>query len=99
MVVIQICKRSLIEFQRSFVDVLVPLLATCLTEENLKGLTFKVTDIFMWTDSTTDLQWPNFFNKLPFFVGNHSGEIRECTTTDQWPHILSGDIFQLISVH
>ena len=33
------------------------LLATRLKEEILKGLTFKVTDIFMWTDSTTVLQW------------------------------------------
>ena len=31
------------------------LLATRLKEEILKGLTFKVTDIFMWTDNTTAL--------------------------------------------
>ena len=57
-------------------------------EENLKGLTFKVTDIFISTDSTTVLQWLNSCNKLPIFVG---GEILESTTTDQWHHILSGD--------
>ena len=33
------------------------LLPTRLKEEILKGFTFKVTDIFMWTDSTTVLQW------------------------------------------
>ena len=67
------------------------LLATRLKEEILKGLTFKVTDIFMWTDSTTVLQWLNSCNKLPVFVGNLTGEILESTTTDQWHHILSGD--------
>ena len=67
------------------------LLATRLKGEILKGLTFKVTDIFMWTDSTTVLQWLNSCNKLPVFVGNRTGEILESTTTDQWHHILSGD--------
>ena len=46
------------------------LLATRLKEEILKGLTFKVTDIFMWTDSTTVLQWLHSCSKLPVFVGN-----------------------------
>ena len=63
------------------------LLATRLKEEILKGLS----DIFMWTDSTTVLQWLNSCNKLPVFVGNRTGEILESTTTDQWHHILSGD--------
>ena len=67
------------------------LLATHLKEEILKGLTFKVTDIFMWTDSTTVLQWLHSCSKLPVFVGNRTGEILESTTTDQWHHILSGD--------
>ena len=69
----------------------VALLATHLKEEILKGLTFKVTDTFMWTDSTTVLQWLNSYNKLPVFVGNRTGEILESATTDQWHHILSGD--------
>ena len=67
------------------------LLATRLKEEILKGLTFKGTDIFMWTDSTTVLQWLNSCNKLPVFVGNRTGESLESTTTDQWHHIFSGD--------
>ena len=67
------------------------LLATRLKEEILKGLTFKVTDIFMWTDSTTFLQWLHSCSKLPVFVGNRTGEILESTSTDQWHHILSGD--------
>ena len=66
-------------------------LAARLKEEILKGLTFKVTDIFMWTDSTTVLQWLNSCNKLPVFVSKCTGEILESTTTDQWHHILSGD--------
>ena len=67
------------------------LLATRLKEAILKGLTFKVTDIFMWTDSTTVLQWLHSCSKLPVFVGNRTGEILESTTTDQLHHILSGD--------
>ena len=67
------------------------LLANRLKEEILKGLTFKVTDIFMWTDRPTVLQWLKSCNKLPLFVGNPTGEILESTTTDQWHHILSGD--------
>ena len=67
------------------------LLATRLKKEILKGLTFKVTDTFMWTDSTTGLQWLHFCSKLPVFVGNRTGEILESTSTDQWHHILSGD--------
>ena len=67
------------------------LLATRLKEETLKGLIFKVTDIFMWTDNTTVLQWPNPCSKLPVFVGNRTGEILESYTTDQWHHILSRD--------
>ena len=67
------------------------LFATRLKEEILKDLTFKVTDIFMWTDSTTVLQWLHSCSKLPVFVGNRTGQILESTTTDQWHHILSGD--------
>ena len=66
------------------------LLATRL-KEMLKALTFKVTDIFMWTDSTTVLQWLHSCSKLSVFVGNRTGEILESTTTDQWHHILSGN--------
>ena len=69
-------------------------LATCLKEEILKGLTFKVMDIFMWTVSTTILQWPNSCNKLPIFSGNRTGETQESTTTDQWHHILSVELYQ-----
>ena len=67
------------------------LLATRLKEEILKGLNFKVTNIFMWTDSTTVLQWLNSCNKLPVCVGNRTGEVPASTTTDQGHYILSGD--------
>ena len=53
-------------------DLQAALLATRLNEEILKGLTFKVTDIFTWTVSTTILQWLNFCNKLPVFVINQT---------------------------
>ena len=67
------------------------LLATRLKEEILKALTFKVSNVFIWTDSTTVLQWLNSCNKVPVFVGNRTGEILESTTIDQWNHVLSGD--------
>ena len=67
------------------------LLVTRLKEEFLKCLTSKATDIFMWADSITVLQWLNSCNKVPVFVGNRTGEILESTTTVQWHHILSRD--------
>ena len=66
------------------------LLATRLKNETLKGLIFKVTDFFMWTDSTTVLQWLHSCSKLPVFVGNRNGETLESITTDHWHHILRG---------
>ena len=60
-------------------------------KEILKGLSFKVTDIFMWTDRNTVLHWLNSCIKVPVFVGSRTGEILESTTTDQWHHILSDD--------
>ena len=67
------------------------LLATCLKEDVLKALTIPVSNTFMWTDSTTVLQWLNSGSKQPTFVANRIGEILESTTVDQWFHVLSGD--------
>ena len=68
------------------------LLATRLKEEILKGLqSFKITNIFTWTDSTTVLQWLNSWSELPVFLGDRTDEVLDSTTTVQWHHIISGD--------
>ena len=67
------------------------LLATRLKEDVLKALTIPVSNTFMWTDSTTVLQWLNSGSKQPTFVANRIREILESTTVDQWFHVLSGD--------
>ena len=67
------------------------LLATRLKEDVLKALTIPVSNTFMWTDSTTVLQWLNSGSKQPTIVANLIGEILESTTVDQWFHFLSGD--------
>ena len=69
------------------------LLATRLKEDVLKALTIPVSNTFMWTDSTTVLQWLNSDSNQPPFVANRIGEILESTTVDQWLHVLSGDNF------
>ena len=66
-------------------------LATRLKEDVIKALTIPLSNTFMWTDSTTVLQWLNSVSKQPTFVANRIGEILESTTVDQWFHILSGD--------
>ena len=44
--------------------------------------------IFMWTDSTTGLQWiRNNHKKQPVFVANRIAERLNSTTVDQWNHI------------
>ena len=67
------------------------LLATRLKDDILTALTVSINHVFMWTDSTTVLQWLNSTEKLPVFVANRVGEILESTTIDEWHHVLSGD--------
>ena len=67
------------------------LLATRLKDDILTGLTVFINHVYMWTDSTTVLQWLNSTVKLPVFVANRVGEILESTTIDEWHHVLSGD--------
>ena len=67
------------------------LLATRLKDDILITLTVSISYVFMWTDSTTVLQWLNSTEKLPVFVDNRVGEILESTTIDEWRHVLSGD--------
>ena len=67
------------------------LLATRLKDDILKAPTIPVSNTFMWTDSTTVLQWLNSGSEQLTFVANRRGEILETTTVDQWFHVSSGD--------
>ena len=67
------------------------LFATRLEDDILTALTVSINHVYMWTDSTTVLQWLNSTGKLPVFVANRVGEILEPTTIDEWHHVLSGD--------
>ena len=59
------------------------LLATRLKDYIVTALTVSINHVYMWTDSTTVLQWLNSTEKLPVFVANHVGEILESTTIDE----------------
>ena len=67
------------------------LLASRLKDDIGKALTLSISEVFMWTDRTTALQWFNSTSKHPVFVANRVAEILESTTIDQWFHVLSGD--------
>ena len=68
------------------------LLATRLKDDIMSALNHvSINHVYMWTDSTTVLQWLNSTEKLPVFVTNRVGEILESTTIDEWHHVLSGD--------
>ena len=63
------------------------LLAAHLRQEVLGALIFDVPKSFMWTDSSTVLQWLASADKQPVFVANGEAEILEITTIDQWFHV------------
>ena len=67
------------------------LLVSRLRIEFEKSLTFCIEKSFMWTDSTSVLQWLNSTSQLPVFVANCVSEIIETTTIDEWLHLFSGD--------
>ncbi|XP_063713741.1 uncharacterized protein LOC134841638 [Symsagittifera roscoffensis] len=67
------------------------LLASRLKNDIEKALTLSISKVFIWTDSTTVLQWLNSTSKQPAFVANRVAEILKSTSIDQWFHVLSGD--------
>ena len=67
------------------------LLTTRLKCDILAALTVSIIHVYLWTDSTTFLQWLNSTEKSPVFVANRVGEIIESTTIVEWHHVLSGD--------
>ena len=56
------------------------LLATRLKIDIMKALSIPINDVFMWTDSTTELQWLHS-------TANRVGEILEVTSVDEWYHV------------
>ena len=67
------------------------LLAARLKDEIQLGLTVPVERTFMWTDSTTVLQWLQSIDKKPVYVTNRVAQILELTTVDEWNHVATAD--------
>ena len=67
------------------------LLASRLRKEVQRALTSKVDKVFMWTDSTTVLQWIHLIETQQVFVANRVAEILELTRTDEWNYVQSCD--------
>ena len=66
------------------------LLAAILRNEVQRALTLQIERTFMWTDSTTVLQWLHSREKQPVFVANRVAEILELTTADEWDLLMPG---------
>ena len=73
------------------VELQAALLAARLKNEIIQALTVTVNQVFMWTDSTTVLQWINSNEKQPIFVANRVCEISEYNSVDQWNHVAIKD--------
>ena len=67
------------------------LLAARLKDEVQQALTVPVERTFMWTDSTTVLQWLHSIDKKPVFFANRVAEDLELTTVDEWNHVPTAD--------
>ena len=67
------------------------LLATRLKREITQALTVTVNQVFMWTDSTTVLQWINSKEKQSIFVANRVCKNFEYTSVDQGNHVATKD--------
>ena len=67
------------------------LLAARLKQDICRALTVHVNKVYMWTDSTTVLQWLNSTSKQPTFVANRVREILEHSSVDEWNHVASSD--------
>ena len=62
-----------------------------LEEDMLKALIIPVSNMFMWTESTTVLQWLNSDGKQPTSLANRIGKILELMPVEHWFQVLSGD--------
>ena len=72
-------------------DLRAALLAARLRDEIQQALAVPVEQTFMWTDSTTVLQWLQSIDKKPVFVTNRVAEILELTTVNEWNHVPIAD--------
>ena len=68
------------------------LLAARLRNEVQKALKITIQRTFMWTDSTTVLQWLHSIDQKPVFVANRVSKILELTPVDEWNHVPTADI-------
>ena len=67
------------------------LLAARMKDEICKALEISVDRTFLWTDSTTVIQWLHSSEKQSTFVANRVSEVLELTTVDQWNHVGTAD--------
>ena len=83
----------------------VALLAARLRAEVLRALSLKIDRTYMWSDSSTVLQWLTSLEKQPTFVANRVCEILDLTTVDEWHYVptahnrlmrASGECLQLL---
>ena len=69
--------------------------ASCSTSRSVdicQIFTAHVNKIFVWSDSTTVLQWLNSKSKHPFFIANCVCEILNYTSVHEWDHVPSSNI-------
>ena len=53
-------------------------------QEMQRAVSLNVEGCFMWTDSTTVLQWLHSVEKQPVFIADRVSEILELTKVDEW---------------
>ena len=68
-------------------DLQTALLAARLCAEVHRALSLKIDRTFMWSDSSTVLQWLTSLEKQPTFVANRVCEILDSTTNDEWHYV------------
>ena len=65
------------------------LLASRLKRHVEAALTLAIEKFYMWSDSSTVLQWLHSPEKQPVFVANRISEILDASTVDEWAHVSS----------
>ena len=65
------------------------LLASRLKRHAEAALTLAIEKVYMWSDSSTVLQWLHSPEKQLVFVANRISEILDASTVDEWAHVSS----------
>ena len=73
------------------VELQAALLAARLCAEIHQAFTRPINKTFVWSDSTTVLQWLQSTTKQPIFIANRVCKILELTTIDQWNYVSSSE--------